>query len=78
MSHRFAAPPIAIGLLILSGMFMTFAWRGHLRFREALRIKAFQEIATLRVSGAPPASEAAPESRGGIHFARRGIAVHLP
>lgn len=27
-------PVVTIGLLILSNLFMTFAWYGHLRFRE--------------------------------------------
>lgn len=27
-------PVVTIGLLILSNVFMTFAWYGHLRFRE--------------------------------------------
>ncbi|MCB1435218.1 MAG: DMT family protein [Alphaproteobacteria bacterium] len=29
------APVITIGLLILSNVFMTFAWYGHLKFRTA-------------------------------------------
>ncbi|WP_212525356.1 DMT family protein [Actibacterium sp. MT2.3-13A] len=29
------APAAAIGLLLLSNLFMTFAWYGHLRFKSA-------------------------------------------
>ena len=34
MPDRFATPLITIGLLILTNVFMTFAWYGHLRFKE--------------------------------------------
>jgi uncharacterized protein (DUF486 family) len=32
---------ITVGLLVVSNMFMTFAWYGHLRFKE---IKGFSEL----------------------------------
>ena len=32
---NFPVPVMTIGLLFLSNLFMTFAWYGHLRFREA-------------------------------------------
>jgi uncharacterized protein (DUF486 family) len=37
---------ITIGLLVLSNMFMTFAWYGHLKFSE---IKAFSKLGIIAV-----------------------------
>lgn len=37
---------ITIGLLVLSNMFMTFAWYGHLKFGE---IKAFSKLGLIAV-----------------------------
>lgn len=31
-------PPVTIGLLLASNIFMTFAWYGHLKFKESALI----------------------------------------
>lgn len=35
MPLPFSVPVMTIGLLLLSNVFMTFAWYGHLKFKEA-------------------------------------------